>query len=146
MNEFCLVHEKFDKYEESNYQCPSYSVQCMRGYTYEAYLPISNLIQCERGYEYEEWRLFQNLTRVVQHTLLEKAEGKEVNLMIQISLKLNPDLDFQVACCNAFDGLLVLGTDQGELLIYQQMEVYIAQYPIPHLVSLGSKGLIFMII
>ena len=29
----------------------------------------------------------------------------------------------QVTCCNAFDGLLVLGTDQGELLIYQQLEV-----------------------
>ena len=28
-----------------------------------------------------------------------------------------------MACCNAFDGLLVLGTDQGELLIYQQLEV-----------------------
>jgi len=64
----------------------------------------ANSEQCERGYEYEEWRLFQNLTRVVQHSLLEKAEGKVV------------------ACCNAFDGLLVLGTDQGELLIYQQME------------------------
>ena len=27
-----------------------------------------------------------------------------------------------MTCCNAFDGLLVLGTDQGELLIYQQLE------------------------
>ena len=31
-----------------------------------------------QGLEYEEWRLFQNLTRVAKHQLLDKAEDKEV--------------------------------------------------------------------
>ena len=31
-----------------------------------------------QGLEYEEWRLFQNLTRVARHQLLDKAEEKEV--------------------------------------------------------------------
>ena len=31
-----------------------------------------------QGLEYEEWRLFQNLTRVAKHQLLDKAEHKEV--------------------------------------------------------------------
>ena len=53
---------------------------------------------------------------MVQHSLLEKAEGKEVEA--QNSDFFNSNV--QVTCCNAFDGLLVLGTDEGELLIYQQ--------------------------
>ena len=53
-----------------NEECPEYSVQCTR------------------GYEYEEWRLFQNLTRVVQHSLMEKAEGKEVKAQ-------NSDFEFK---------------------------------------------------
>ena len=49
----------------------------MVGYKHDKECPVY-YVQCMRGYEYEEWRLFQNLTRVVQHSLLEKAEGKEV--------------------------------------------------------------------
>ena len=52
-----------------------------------------------------------------------RQKEKRCRRNIHISLMLSPNLDFQVACCNAFDGLLVLGTDQGELLIYQQLEV-----------------------
>ena len=39
-------------------------------------------VQGARGYEYQEWRLFQNLMRVAQLSLLENAEGKEVEAQI----------------------------------------------------------------